>query len=94
MTHVGDDGEVRQGLQDVEPGADVLRALGHRPPVLTHKLVCVQTHLGPVVEQSEERGQWEGRHEDGDEPELQHWESQHKPMSSISYNTTEIQFKY
>ena len=72
-THVCDDGEVRQGLQDVEPGADVLRTLGHRPAVLTHKLVGVQADLGPVVEQSEEGRQGEGRHEDGDEAKLQHW---------------------
>lgn len=71
-THVGDDGQVRQGLQDVEPHADVLGALGHRPAVLAHKLVRVQADLGPVVEEGEERRQGERRHKDGDEAELEH----------------------
>lgn len=67
-----DDGEVRQGLQDVEPHADVLRTLGHGPPVLAHKLVGVQAHLGPVVEQGKERRQGERCHKDGDEAKLEH----------------------
>lgn len=71
-THVGDDGQVRQGLQDVEPHADVLGSLGHRPAVLAHKLVRVQADLGPVVKEGEERRQGERRHKDGDEAELEH----------------------
>lgn len=70
-THVGDDGQVRQSLQDIEPHADVLGALGHRPPVLAHKLVRIQADLGPIVEEGEERRQRERRHEDGDEAKLE-----------------------
>jgi len=70
--HVGDDGQVRQGFQDVEPDADVLGALGHRPAVLARELVRVQADLHPVVEEGEERRQGERRHEDGDEPKLEH----------------------
>lgn len=73
-THVGDDGQVREGLQDVKPHADVLRSLGHRPAVLAHKLVRVQSDLGPVVEEGEERCQGERRHKDGDEAKLEHCE--------------------
>lgn len=71
-THVGDDGQVRQGLQDVEPHADVLGTLGYRTAVLAHKLVRVQADFHPVVEEGEERRQGERRHEDGDEAELEH----------------------
>lgn len=62
---------MRQGLQDGEPHADLLGALGHGPAVLTHELVGIQPHLGPVVEQGEEWSQREGGHKDGDEAKLQ-----------------------
>lgn len=72
-THVGDDGQVRQGLQYVEPDSDVLGALSHRPAVLARKLVGVQTDLHPVVEEGEERREGERCHEDGDESKLEHF---------------------
>lgn len=71
-THVGDDWQVGQRLQDVEPHADVLGALGHRAAVLTHKLVSVQADFHPVVEESEEGREGERCHEDGDEAKLEH----------------------
>ena len=70
--HVADDGQLGEHLQDLEPDPDVLRALRHRPPRLAYKLLCVQPDLNPVVEQGEQRGEGEGGHEDGNEPELEH----------------------
>ncbi|XP_025786542.1 anoctamin-7 [Puma concolor] len=63
---------VRDASQDVGPDADVLRALGHRAPVLADELARVQADLHPVVEQREERRERTRGHEDGDEAELQH----------------------
>lgn len=63
---------MRQGFQYVEPDADVLRALCHRSAVLAHKLVRVQTHLRPVVQEGEERREWERCHKNRDEPKLEH----------------------
>lgn len=71
-THVGYDGEVRQGFQYVEPDADVLGSLGHRSAVLAHKLVGVQTDFHPVIEERKEGSEGEGCHEDGDETKLEH----------------------
>ena len=71
--YICDDGEVRDHVEDLEPDADVLGSLGHGPPRLANELLRVQPDLDPVVEQREEGGQGEGRHEDGDEAELQNW---------------------
>lgn len=70
-THVGDDGQVRQGFQDIEPYSDVLGTLSDWPAVVTHKLVRIQTDFHPVVEEGEERREWERCHKDGDEPKLE-----------------------
>lgn len=75
-THVADDGQVGQHVQDLEPDADVLGALRDWPPRLAHQLVRVQPDLHPVVEQREQRRKRERRHEDGDEAELQNWNKQ------------------
>lgn len=62
---------MRHEVQDGEPDADVLRPLGHGAAGLAHEFLRVQPDLHPVVEQREERRQREGRHEDGDEAELE-----------------------
>lgn len=63
---------MRDELQDAEPHADVLSPLHHRPPVLRHKLLSVQTDLHPVVDEREERSERTRRHKDGDEAKLEH----------------------
>ena len=47
--HVGDDGELREHVEDGEPDADVLRPLRHRPPRLANELLRVQPNLDPVI---------------------------------------------
>ena len=46
--------------------------LSHGPPRLADELLSVQPDLHPVVEEGEQGGQGEGRHEDRDETELEH----------------------
>ena len=41
-THVADDGQLGEHLQDLEPDADILRPLRHRTPGLAHELLGVQ----------------------------------------------------
>ena len=72
VTHIADDRQLRDHLHDPEPDADVLRPLGHGPPCLADELLGVQSDLHPVVEESKQGRQGEGRHEDGDETELEH----------------------
>lgn len=72
-THIADDSQVCQHAQDLEPDADVLCSLRHNAPGFTHKLLCVQSDLHPVVEQRKQWSQWEGSHKDGDEAELENW---------------------
>ena len=48
-THICDDGELCQHVEDSEPDADVLRPLRHCPPRLANKLLRVQPDLDPVV---------------------------------------------
>ena len=48
-THIGDDGELREHVEDGEPDADVLRPLRHRAPRLAHELLRVQPYLDPVI---------------------------------------------
>ena len=50
--------------------------LGHGPPRLADELLSVQSDLHPVVEEGEQGGQGEGRHEDCDETELEHWNTE------------------
>ena len=45
--------------------------LRHGPPSLADELLGVQPDLHPVVEEGEQGGQGEGRHEDCDETELE-----------------------
>ena len=71
QTHVADDGQLGEHLEDLEPDADVLRALGHGAPRLAHKLLRVQPDLHPVVEEGAQRGEREGRHKDGDKTKLE-----------------------
>lgn len=61
-------------LQDRKPDADVLSSLYHRAAVFSHKLLSVQTDLHPIINESEERSEGARRHEDGDEPKLNHCE--------------------
>ena len=70
LTHVTDDSELCQRVQNDKPDADVLTAFSHGTPRLAHELVRVQPDLYPVVQQREERGQREGGHEYSDEAKL------------------------
>ena len=48
-THIGDDGELGEHVEDSEPDADVLRPLRHCPPRLANKFLRVQPDLDPVI---------------------------------------------
>ena len=71
-THVADDGELGEAVEDREPHPDVPGALRHRPARLAHQLLRVDPDLDPVVEQREQGSERERCHEDRDEAELQH----------------------
>ena len=72
VTDIADNRQLGDHLHDGEPDPDVLGPLGHGPPGLTDELLGVQSDLHPVVEEGEQGSQGEGRHEDGDETELEH----------------------
>jgi hypothetical protein len=57
-------------LQDGEPDANVLDALGHWTSVVDEKLLGVEAQLEDVVEEGEERSQGKGRDEDCNETVL------------------------
>ena len=73
LSYIADDGQLGDHLHDLEPDPDILGPLGHGPPRLADELLGVQPDLHPVVEEGEQGGQGEGRHEDCDETELEHW---------------------
>ena len=70
MAYIGDDGKLGQKVENLEPDPYVLRSLSYSASCFTDKLLSVQPNLDPIVEQGEERGQWECSHEDGDETKL------------------------
>lgn len=72
QTHIDNDGDLGQNLKEEEPNTDVLGTLSHRSAVLADKFLGVQTDFDPVIEQGEERGQWESSHKNGDEAKLEH----------------------
>ena len=72
IAYVGDDRDLAQALHDLQPDPDVLDPLRDRPPVVDEELLPVQPQLEDVVQEGEERGQRERRHEDGDEAVLDH----------------------
>ena len=47
--------------------------LSHGPPRLADELLSVQPDLHPVVEEGEQGGQGEGRHEYGNKTKLENW---------------------
>ena len=73
LSYIADDGQLGDHLHDLEPDPDILGPLGHGPPRLADELLGVQPDLHPVVEEGEQGGQGEGRHEDCDETELENW---------------------
>ena len=79
-TYVGDDCKLGQHVQDGEPDPDVLRPLRDGPPGFADEFLSVEPNLDPVVEQGEERGQRERRHEDRDETELEHFGERKRMM--------------
>ena len=76
LSYIADDGQLGDHLHDLEPDPDILGPLGHGPPRLADELLSVQPDLHPVVEEGEQGGQGEGRHEDCDETELEHWNTE------------------
>lgn len=68
---------------------DVFRPGGHGPPQLGHKLLGVQPYFDDVVEQSEERSQREGRHEERDEAKLDDWDDNNtEDVQSLAGNVS------
>lgn len=59
-------------LQDGKPDADVLSSFHHRAAIFSYKLLSIQSRLHPVINESEERSEGTGCHEDGDETKLNH----------------------
>ena len=53
VTHIANDCQLCEHIEDGEPDPDVLRPLRHRAPRLPDKLLRVQSDLNPVVEQGE-----------------------------------------
>lgn len=72
QSYIGDDGDVCDELHNGKPDANVLSSLNHRAPILSHKLLSVQSDFHPVVDESKERRQRARRHKDGDEAKLDH----------------------
>ena len=72
-THIANDSQVCQHVENFKPDADVLGTLSHNATGLTDKLLSIKPDLHPVVEQCEQWGQGEGSNEDGDEAKLKHW---------------------
>lgn len=68
---IGHNGRVRNDAQNAVPGADVFDALGERPARLRHHFESVQADFGDVIEQSEQRSEREGGHEERDETVLE-----------------------
>lgn len=84
-THVTDDSQVGDDLQDIKPDANALGPLGHRTTVLADKLLCIKADLHPVVEQGEKGRQRTSCHKYGDESKLQDCCAEGKnPQSSHS----------
>ena len=76
VPHIADNSQLSDHLHNPEPDPDVLRPLRHGPPGLADELLGVQPDLHPVVEEGEQGGQGEGRHEDCDETKLENWETE------------------
>lgn len=72
-THVSDDGQNGHGVEDLQPRADVSGLGRNRASELSGKLPGVHPDLQDVVEQSQQGGQGERGHEEGDEAKLHHW---------------------
>lgn len=49
---------------------NVFSSGSHGSPQLSHELLGIESDFDDVVEQSEERSQWEGRHKQRDKPKL------------------------
>ena len=71
FTDIADNSQLSDHLHDGEPDPDVLRSLRHGPSGLADELLGVQPDLHPVVEEGEERGEGEGRHEYGNKTKLE-----------------------
>ena len=76
QAYIADNRQLGNHLHDSEPDPDILGPLRHRPPGITDELLGVQSDLHPVVDQGEQGGQGEGRHEDCYEAKLQNWETE------------------
>lgn len=57
---------------------DVFSTYGNRTTQLSDKLLGVQPDLNNVVEQSKERGKWEGGHKQRHKAKLDDWEREQK----------------
>lgn len=72
-THIADDCQASQHVQDLEPDADILCPFCHDASRLTYKLLRIQPDLHPVVQQCKEWSQREGSHKDSNEAKLENW---------------------
>ena len=64
---IGDNSELRDDSEEVEPGTNVLGTLGNRTTKDGGELVSIESDLHPVVEESKERSEREGHNKDGGE---------------------------
>ena len=70
LPYITNNSQLRKRVENDEPDADILTAFRHGTPRLTYKLVRVQSDLDPVVQQREERSQWERSNKYSDESKL------------------------
>ena len=82
-TYVTDDCYFSDAVQDVKPDSNVLSSVGDWSSHFAHKLVGVDSDLEDVVGEREKWSQWECRHKDGDETELENCEEQFN-MTTLS----------
>ena len=74
MTHIRCDSHDGDTLKDGLPGSDILGLLRHDAAKLRGDFPGVDPDLKQVVDQSQDRSQREGRHEQGHEAKLDDWE--------------------
>ena len=71
-THVCNNGQERQALQNIEPYPDALRLCSVRSPPDGHEFEGVQSDFDDVVEKGKEGRQGKGGDKEGDEAILDH----------------------
>lgn len=75
-THICDNRENGHPVEDFLPGSNAAGLCCHRTSELRRELPGVHPHLDDVVDKCQQGCQGEGGDEQGDEPKLDHWETE------------------